>query len=133
MTELPPAEAQPGAPSADERNLAMAMHIATLLVLLTGGWLLNVLVPLAGMLWKREGATFLADHSREQLNFQISLMLYVVIAGLLALLTLGLGLLVIIPIGIVVGIIAIVVMIRAALAASRGEAYRFPLTLRLVS
>jgi uncharacterized Tic20 family protein len=38
-----------------------------------------------------------------------------------------------IVITIVAGIAALVLMIMAAIAANRGEAYRYPLTLRLVN
>jgi EpsI family protein len=82
----------PGEATADERNLAMLMHLLTLISLLLGGWFVHILVPLVAWLWKRETSPFVAAHSREQLNFEISLTLYAIVAGLLALLTLGLGL-----------------------------------------
>jgi uncharacterized Tic20 family protein len=132
MDELP-GGTDPTDPSADDRNLAMLVHVGTLAALLIGGWGLHIAVPLVGYLWKRESSTFIAEHAREELNFQISLTIYVLVAGLLALLTLGLGLLVLVPLGLVVGIVALVVMIRAALAASRGERYRYPMTMRFVS
>lgn len=131
MTEQFPPPNHGASPSADDRNLAMLMHVITLVVLLTGGWLLNVLVPLVGMIWRREDE-FLAEHSREQLNFQISLIIYAIITAVVLVLTLGLALLVVIPVGIVVALVILWVMVRAALAASRGEQYRFPLTIRLV-
>ncbi len=135
MEQIPgtPPDTTTGTPDSNDRNWAMAMHLVTLVVVLTGGWLLNLIVPLVGLLWKRDASSFIADHAREQLNFQISLTIYMVAAIVLTVLTLGLGLLVIIPIGLALAIVVIVVMIKAALAASRGEQYRFPLTMRLVS
>lgn len=138
MTEQLPGEPTPPStpgdgPSSDDRNLAMLVHVGTLISLFIGGWGVNIIVPLIGYLWKRESSPFVAEHSREELNFQISLTIYTIVAIVLAVLTLGIGLLVIIPLGLVVGIVVIYVMIRAALAASRGEQYRYPLTLRLVS
>lgn len=138
MTEhLPgtgPAGGQPAGdgPTDGERTFAMAMHVVTLVALLTGGWLLNVIVPLVGMLWKGDTSAFVREHSREQLNFQISLIIYSVIAVVLVVLTLGIGLLAIVPLAIILGIVVLVVMVIAALAANRGEHYRFPLTIRLV-
>lgn len=128
-------EGRPGVegPGESDRNWAMFVHVGTLISLFAGGWLVNILVPLVGYLWKRESSTFVADHAREELNFQISLTIYSFVAVLLAILTLGIGLLVLIPVGIIVGIVVVVVMIRAALAASRGQQYRYPLTLRFVS
>lgn len=131
MTEQLPGEPRRAVPDS-ERNWAVGMHLLTLVALLTGGWLLNVLVPLVGMLWKVGDTGFLAEHSREQLNFQISLIVYSIVAVVLAFLTLGLGLLVILPLAIVIALVAIFVIIRAALAASRGDQYRFPLTMRFV-
>ena len=124
---------QPGEPNGDDRNLAMLVHVGTLISLFLGGWGLNIVIPLIGYLWKRESSSFVASHSREELNFQISLTIYSLVAVALAFLTLGIGLLVIIPIGLIAGIAVIFVMIRAALAASRGEEYRYPLTMRFVS
>lgn len=126
-------ETATGATDSSDRNWAMAMHLGTLVVLLTGGWLVNLLVPLVALLWKRDTSSFIADHAREQLNFQISLTIYSVAAVVLVVLTLGIGVLVVVPVAIVAAIFVVVAMIKAALAASRGESYRFPLTMRFVS
>lgn len=133
MMEQLPHEGTPGSPSSDDRNLAMLVHVGTLITIFWGGLGVNILVPLIGYLWKRDRSAFIAEHSREELNFQISLTLYIVLAGLLVIFTLGLGLLLVIPIALVIGVMMIIVMIRAALAASRGEAYRYPITMRFVS
>jgi uncharacterized protein len=119
-------------PTSDDRSFAMAVHLGTLVSVLLGGWGFNLLVPLVGYLWKRE-RPFVAEHAREQLNFQLSLTIYAVIAVILAVLTIGLGLLVLVPLAIIVALVALFAIIRAAIAANRGESYRFPLTMRLVS
>jgi uncharacterized Tic20 family protein len=132
MEQLPPqADASP--PTGDERNVAMLVHVLTLISLFVGGWGIHIGIPLVAWLWKRGSSPFVAAHAREELNFQISLTLYTLIAGLLAILTLGLGLLVIVPLALVLGIIVLVVMIKASMAASRGEQYRYPFTIRFVS
>lgn len=131
--QFPPAVEGPAGPSGDQRNLAMLVHLGTLLSWFIGGWGLNIVIPLVGYLWKRNSAPFVGEHSREELNFQLSLTIYILIAGLVTLVTIGLGLIVIVPLALVVGIIVIVVMIRASIAASRGDSYRYPFTLRLVS
>lgn len=127
-----PEHITPGGPTAEERNWAMASHLGTAIAVLVGGWFVNILVPLLLWLWKKEQSAFVADHAREELNFQISLTLYVVLAVVLAVLTLGIALLLIIPVAIVFVIVVIYVIIRASLAASRGERYRYPLTMRFV-
>ena len=138
MDELPgspgPVEpADPSEPSGDDRNLAMLVHVGTLVSLFIGGWGVNIVVPLIGYLWKRESSSFIADHSREELNFQISLTIYAIVAIVLGVLTLGIGFLVLAIPALIAVVVVIVVMIRAALAASRGEQYRYPLTMRFVS
>ena len=130
MTEQLPGDPGSAGPTESERNWAMAMHLVTLGVMFLGGW--QVVVPLVGLLWKGGESGFVADHSREQLNFQISLIIYTVVAFVLAVLTLGIGLLVIVPIALLVGLVVIIVTILAAVAANRGDAYRFPLTIRMV-
>jgi uncharacterized protein len=119
-------------PSSDERTWAMAMHVGTLVAVLAGGWGLHLLVPLLAYLWKRDDA-FFADHAREQLNFQLSLTIYAIVATIGAVLTLGIGLLVLIPVAIVVALVALFTIIAAAIAANQGRPYRFPLTIRMVT
>ena len=46
--------------------------------------------------------------------------------------TLGVGLLIAVPVAIVVGIGALVLIIIASIKAKEGVAYRYPMTLRLV-
>lgn len=133
MTEQLPESPAGAEPSGDDRNLAMLVHVVTLITLFIGGWGIHIAIPLVAWLWKRGSSPFVAAHAREELNFQLSLTIYLLVVGLIAVLTLGLALLVLIPIALVVGIIVIVVMIKASLAASRGEEYRYPFTLRLVS
>ena len=52
--------------------------------------------------------------------------------GALALVTLGIGALLTVPLMILVGIAWLVFTIIAAMKANNGERYRYPLTLRLV-
>lgn len=125
-----PAGSEPGS---DDRNLAMLVHVLTLVSLFVGGWGIHIGIPLVAWLWKRGSSPFVGEHAREELNFQLSLTIYLLVVGLVAVLTLGLALLVIIPIALVLGIVVLVVMIKASMAASRGEQYRYPFTLRLVS
>ena len=63
----------------------------------------------------------------ESLNFQISLLIYLVISFILIFVLIGFVMLV------AVGLFALVVIILATIAASDGRDYRYPLTIRLVS
>jgi uncharacterized Tic20 family protein len=66
------------------------------------------------------------DQGKEALNFQISITIYGLIAGLLCLVIVGALLLPIIL------IIFVVFTIIAAVKANSGEAYRYPMTIRFI-
>ena len=66
-------------------------------------------------------------HAKEALNFNISFMIWAILAGLSILLLVGLILL---P---AVLITWFVLVIRAAIKTSAGEDYRYPLTMRFVN
>lgn len=111
----------------DERTYATFMHLSLLAVGFTGG-LTVVGLPLVLWLFKRKKSPFLDDHGRETVNFQISLIIYALATALVAMMTFGLGSLIFIPLGIY----ALVFTIVAAMAANRGEYYRYPACLRVL-
>jgi len=112
----------------DERTFAMFMHL-TLLLNLTGvGGPISFIAVLIMWLIKKDESPFLDDHGREAVNFQISLFLWALILGIGAIFTCGISALFLLAIPIV-GAIG---MIMAAVAANRGEFYRYPMTMRLV-
>lgn len=113
----------------DERNWAMASHLGTLVAALVA---MGFLAPLGVLLYKGGRSAFVRRHSVESLNFQISLLLYLAVAMVLALITLGFGLLVILPVAGVAGILALIAILLATMAASRGEDFRYPLTFRFI-
>lgn len=113
--------------SADERTYATFMHLSLLAVGLTGG-VTVVGLPLVLWLIKRKQSPFLDDHGKETVNFQISLIIYALATGLVAAITLGLGVVFFVPLGIY----ALVFTIVAAIAANRGEYYRYPACLRVL-
>lgn len=109
----------------DARTLGMACHLSALIGLL-GVPLLNIIGPLAVWLWRREKYAFVDDQGRESLNFQISMTLYGIVAGILTLIFIGWVLL-----GIL-WIANLALVIIAASKANKGEAYRYPFNLRLI-
>jgi uncharacterized Tic20 family protein len=115
-----------GAGVVDEavRNSAVAAHLATFAGLIVP--LGSVIGPLAVWLTRRHRDPFIDQAGREALNFGISVAIYGAVVLVAALLLVGIPLL-------VVGVVAWVVLASlAAVKASQGEAYRYPLTLRLV-
>jgi uncharacterized Tic20 family protein len=62
----------------------------------------------------------------ESLNFQISIIIYAIVSAILVFVLIGFVLL------FVVAILAFILPIVAAVKTSNGEAYRYPITLRMV-
>lgn len=104
-----------------ERTYAMWTHL-----LLLAGVFIPVVPTLILWLVKREQSVFVDDHGKEAVNFQISIWLYLLIGGLLSMICIG------IPLVIVACGLAIVGMIIAAVAAHRGQYFRYPMSIRLV-
>ena len=121
----PPAGPPPSAAAdANARQWAMIAHLSALAGLVIG---LNWLGPLIVYLVKKDEHPFIADQSREALNFNLSVFIYIIVAAILILLVIGILLL---P---AIAIAWLVLTILAAVRASNGEPYRYPLTIRFVS
>lgn len=125
-----------GAPSAEEKQWALFAHLSVLLgALVTTGWGFSIgsfIGPLIIWLIKKDTLPFAADQAKEALNFGITLAIVCFALLLLTILSLGIGALVTIPIMMVIGIAALVLVIIAAVKANQGVAYRYPMTIRLV-
>jgi uncharacterized Tic20 family protein len=119
----------PGTETQTDRNWAAASHWGTLVA----AWLaMGFLAPLVIMLTVGNQSAYVRRHAVESLNFQISLLIYSAAAVLFSIVTIGLGLLVVLPVGLVAAIAALVFIIVASVRATNGEDYRYPLTLRFV-
>lgn len=122
-TSTPPSGLPPETTS-EERTWALVAHVGSLVA----AWLaMGFLCPLLVLLLKGNDSPFIRRHAVESLNFQISLLIYLVVSAVLVLLVVGIFML------IALGIFALVVIILATLAASNGRDYRYPLTIRLIS
>jgi uncharacterized Tic20 family protein len=131
----PPPPPATGAPTAEEKQWALFAHLSALLgAMLTGIWFGwgCFLGPLVIWLVKKDTMPFVNDQGKEALNFNITLAIIGVILLLLVIMTLGIGLLIAIPVGIIVAIGWLVLTIIAAIKASEGVAYRYPISLRLI-
>ncbi len=110
----------------EERQWAAFCHLAGLFVLIIpplGG----VLGPLIIWILKKDDMPFVREQGREAINFQITVLLAMLVSGVLILALVGLVLL---PLVILADLVLIIV---ATLSASDGGAYRYPVNLRLVS
>ena len=112
-----------------DRNWAAASHWGTLVA----AWLaMGFLAPLAIMFTVGQQSAFVRRHAVESLNFQISMLIYGAAAILFSIFTLGLGLIVVIPLGLVFLVAALVFLIQGSVKALNGEDYDYPLSLRFV-
>lgn len=109
-----------------ERQWGMACHLIGLCGII-------VPVPSAGLLgtlilWllKREDGAFIDAQGKEALNFQISLLIYSFVC--LLLMFIGIGILLIIPLGV----FALVCMIIAAIKANEGISFKYPVCIRFI-
>ena len=115
---------QDGSVDPQVRNTAVAAHLSTLAGLAVPFG--SVIGPLAVWLTRRDQDPFIDQAGREALNFGISIAIYGAVVLVAALMLVGIPLL-------IAGMIAWVVLASlAAVKASHGQAYRYPLTLRLV-
>jgi len=104
----------------DQRLWATLTHLSALIFPLIG--------PLVAWLVLRERGAFVEDQTKESLNFNITMVIFGVVISIVAVITFGIG-----SILYLYYVAALVFIILAAVAANRGERYRYPLTLRLVN
>jgi uncharacterized Tic20 family protein len=113
----------------EERTWAMFAHVGALIA---GIVAMAFLGPLIILLVQGGKSPFVRRHAVESLNFQITLLIALAVGIVLSVVTLGLGLIVVIPAALVIGVVALVFMVMASIAANNGEDYRYPVNLRLV-
>jgi uncharacterized protein len=87
----------------------------------------HILGPLIIWLAKRTDSPEIDAHGKESLNFQISMLIYSLISGILCLILIGFLLLAILH------LLNLVLVIVASIQASEGKLYRYPITIRLIS
>lgn len=117
--------AQPMSPS-DQRLWSTLLHVggavANLFSLAGFGWVLG----LVGYFILRERGPFVRDHSTNELNFQLTILLATIIGWVTTLLLIGFLVLA------AAWVIAIVFGIIAAVKADKGEFYTYPIAIRFV-
>ena len=136
-------------PSVSDRQWAASAHFLALLLALMTAWMVGVAgIVGAGIIYllKRDDSPFIAEHAREAINFNLSMLLYSAAAVVLGVvlvgatvLTLGIGIIVTAPAGLLlvaavagIAVMWLVCSLIAGFKAWNGEHYRYPLTLRLI-
>ncbi|HEY3322455.1 MAG TPA: DUF4870 domain-containing protein [Planctomycetota bacterium] len=109
----------------DARTWGMLCHLSALAGLVAaslGSWV----GPLVIWLVKRNDHPFIDAQGKESLNFQISMFIYAVVSLILCLVFIGFVLL-----GIIC-LLDLILPIIAAVQASDGKSYRYPITIRFL-
>ena len=108
-----------GPPTSDDRTWALLCHLSIFVFGLFG--------PLIVMVTKGNESRFIKDQAVETLNFHITVFIATIVSFVLMLVLIGFVMMFAVVIGSwVFGIIG-------AIAANKGEAYRYPINIRMVS
>lgn len=105
-------------PNQDEKTLALISHVGTLF----GGFI----VPLVIWLTQKDKSDYVAYHSKESLNFQITMFIIIIASIILMFVVVGIFL------AIAAGLFNLVLVIIATIKSSEGEAYQYPINFRLL-
>jgi uncharacterized Tic20 family protein len=116
---------QPDRNIQDERMWGMFCHLSALAAFIIP--LGSIIGPLIIWSIKKQEYPFVDDQGKEALNFNISMVIYLIISGILFLLIIGIFMLA------AVLIFRLVMTIIAAIRANNGEAFRYPLTIRFIN
>ena len=109
----------------DARRWAMLCHLLALVGLLGNG-IGFLLGPLVAWLVKRNDHPFIDEQGKEAVNFQITMFLALIVCAPFLLILIG------IPMMLAVAALMTIFPILAAIQASDGKAYRYPLSIRFI-
>jgi len=115
------------------RDLVLAAHLSALVGLVG---IPSPLGPLVVWLARRDAHPFVDAQAKEALNFNLSVLLYAValfvFGFVLAMATFGLAIILLVPLVLAAMIAWLVLVVMAAVKASKGEPFRYPVTIRFV-
>lgn len=129
--ETPPALTEepakyPVTPPSEVKNWAVFTHLSALSMFL-GIPAGNIIGPLVIWLIKRDSIPEIDEHGKEALNFQITMLLALIISIPLTFVIIGFFTL------IATMIVQLIFTIIAGVKASEGIAYRYPMSIRFIS
>lgn len=134
-TGVLPAPSVVAAPTAPASSTwAVLAHVTAVLGALSGG-IAAFVGPLVVLLVRGDDP-FAAEHARESLNFNLSVIAYAIVGAvagaILTLVTFGAALLALVPLVVVAVVAYFVTSVVAAVAAAQGRPFHYPLALPLV-
>jgi len=110
--------------SESERNWAMFCHLSAF-----AGFFFpfgGIIGPLICWLSKKDESRWVDQNGKASLNFQISILLYMVLAVPLCIIIIG------IPIVIFLAFLKVICIIIASVKASKGEEFKYPVTIPFI-
>jgi len=107
-----------GAEDKNARNLAMLCHLLGIFTYIVG--------PLIIWLVKKDDNEFIDSQGKAALNWQVSFLIYAIASSFLAIIGIGVIML------LALGILNLIFCIVAALKASDGKAYKYPLAINFL-
>jgi uncharacterized Tic20 family protein len=87
----------------------------------------NIFAPLVIWLVKRDESPLVAEQGKESINFQLTMTLYAIIAGILVIVLIGFLLL------FALMVFDVIMVIVATVRVNAGEKYRYPLNIRFIT
>lgn len=125
-TQPTPSPVPASSTSSEVRTWSVLCHASALLGLFFH-FFGHLLGPLLVWLIKRDLSPVIDANGKESLNFQLSMLIYDIVAGILCIVLIG------IPILIALWILNTVLVIIASVKTSNGGFYRYPLTIRFLN
>lgn len=111
----------------EDKNIAIGVHLGSLIAMFMSGATMAWAIPLIAHLVSGQRSEALKQHVRSQLNFQITMLLVVIVGLIGGIFTAGLGFIVAVPVVLMYALAAIWGSVRGAMSASNGETYEYPL------
>ena len=119
-------------PTQEERNWALLAHLSPVLASTVGA---GPIGPLIVYLIKKNDSPFAAKSALQALAFSIGVYVFAIVMGMIGFVltcAMGLGLLILIPLGTLLPIAYLVYVILAMIRASDGMMYEYPITAKFV-
>ena len=110
--------------SESERNWAMLCHLSAF-----AGYFFpfgGIIGPLICWLSRKEESTWVNENGKSSLNFQLSILLYMVLAIPLCFIIIG------IPIEIFLSVLELICVVIASVKASKGEIFKYPISIPFI-
>lgn len=128
-------DAPQGVFSKDQQTYALIMHLSAFAAFLLPS-LGNIIGALVAWLVFKDKSEMLDQQGKEVLNYQISVSIYLwiagIIAGIFSVVTLGLGVILVVPLLGIMWIVSLIPTFLGVKEANNGNFYRYPYTIRFL-